>query len=88
MAGLRGRIPVFIEPTNHQAFVRLEQCSWPDAHVQWTVYCPACPDMALACVGSYEVAHDIAVGHRLDEDAWTPTGELVMGPVAKWGPRP
>lgn len=88
MADLRGRIPLFIDPTNHQAFVRRELSSWPDTYFHWAVYCPACPDMAIACVGNYQGAYDIAIGHRIDEEAWSPTGELLMGPVAKWGPRP
>lgn len=81
-----GEIPMFIAEGNHQAFIRYERSGWPDSEFIWIVYCPGCADMARYGGTEWQQAYDLALGHRMEEGAWIPSGELVFGPAAKWGP--
>lgn len=82
----QGEIPLYIDGSNHQAFVRYELALWPTDHHRWSVYCPACDVMQLASVDTFVVAASIALDHRIDEDAVLPPQEMVHGPLIRWGP--
>jgi hypothetical protein len=86
MEDKQGRIPLYLDSGNHQAFVRYELSTWPDTHHSWMVYCPGCEHMLRSVCGEYKTAYEIALDHRLEEEAWTPTEASPWGPVAKWGP--
>lgn len=77
---------MYIHMGNHQAFVRYEECTWPDLHMQWVVYCPGCTHMARSVCGSFQVAHDVALEHRIEEESWLPPDAMSHGPVRLWGP--
>jgi hypothetical protein len=86
MEDKQGQIPMYIDGGNHQAFIRYELSTWPDTHHIWMVYCPGCAQMARSACETYQTAYEIALEHRVDEEAWIPAKTAVWGPVAKWGP--
>lgn len=81
-------IPLFPDPSEHQAFVRFVGLPWPMVGTAYGVVCPGCPDLTSALWADYESALQVALEHRVAEDAWIPAGEMPWGPRAKWGAKP
>jgi len=79
------QLPIFPDPADHQAFVRVVALPWPLVGCGYSVVCPGCPEHSGAIFADYEAAREGALTHRLDEGAWTPPQESPWGPRAKWG---
>lgn len=79
------QLPLFPDPMDHQAFVRVVTLPWPMVGVGYGVVCPGCPEDTGAIYESYDAAWHVALNHRLDEQAWIPADEVPWGPRAKWG---
>lgn len=82
------QLPLFPDPSDHQAFVRVVLLPWPLQGCGYSTVCPGCPESSGAIFGDFEVAREQALTHRLNEGAWTPPEEPVFGPVAKWPTAP
>lgn len=82
------QIPLFPDPSDHQAFVRWVGLPWPMVGSAYGVVCPGCPDFSVALFADYDAARDVALAHRVDEDAWIAAEDLPWGPREKWGTRP
>jgi hypothetical protein len=80
------QLPLFPDPSDHQAFVRFVGLPWPMVGMAYGVVCCGCPDLTSALWADYESARRVALEHRVDEEAWIPREDLPMGPRAKWGP--
>lgn len=80
------QIPMFPDPTDHQAFVRYVGLPWPMVGMAYGVVCPGCPDLTAALWAEYESAYQVALEHRAAQDSWIPTEDIPWGPRAKWGP--
>lgn len=78
------KLPLFPDPSDHQAFVRLRVLAWPLQGCGYSVVCPGCPEFSTAIYAEYEAAREGALTHRLNEGSWTPPREVVHGPEAKW----
>lgn len=81
------QLPLFPDPADHQAFVRVVMLPWPMVGNAYGVVCPGCLEMPLTLWESYESARRVALTHRLEEDAWIPAGEVPYGPRERWGAR-
>lgn len=79
------QIPLFPDPSDHQAFVRMVELPWPLAGFGYVVVCPGCQDRAGAVHAAYETAHDRALAHRLDRSSYVPAGVIPWGPRSLWG---
>jgi hypothetical protein len=86
MSGM-DQIPLFPDPSDHQAFVRYVGLPWPMVGTAYGVTCPGCPDFGAALFADYDAARRTALAHRVDEHAWIPADEMPFGPREKWGTR-
>jgi hypothetical protein len=80
------QIPMFPDPTDHQAFVRYVGLPWPMVGMAYGVVCPGCPDLTQALWADYGSAYQVALEHRAAQDSWIPAEDVPWGPRAKWGP--
>lgn len=77
-------LPLFPDPSDHQAFVRVVPLPWPLQGSGYCVICLGCPEFGGALFAEYEAAREGALTHRLNEGAWIPPRETVHGPEASW----
>lgn len=80
------QLPIFPDPTDHQAFVRWVPLPWPLHGSGFSVVCLGCPDLSGAIFAEYEAAREAALTHRESEGAWIAAEEEPWGPRHRWGP--
>jgi hypothetical protein len=79
------QLPIFPDPTDHQAFVRWVPLPWPLQGSGFSAVCLGCPGWGGAIFAEYEAAREAALTHRESEGAWTPVEEEPWGPRWRWG---